>query len=539
MTVTEYLDRKKFEYRETRNEAIMNCPFCGDTEKKFAISLEDGAFNCLHLSKCGKKGSFVDFQRLLGDEPMKQKYENPTETTYTIPKIKVKSLSEPVLKYLQARGFTEKTIKRFQVGESNGKVMLPFIKNKIVVNAKYRNITDKHDMKMETGAEPCLFNHDNAKEELIITEGEFDAMALYEYGYNACSVPLGAGNHQWIDVEYEWLDKFKTIYFCFDNDKAGKEGLQKALVRLEEWDCKIVTLPYKDANECLINKISKEEIDQCFLNAKTITPATLAVPSDYLVDILDMFKNPDKFDGDRTFLPTLTHLLKGWREGEVTIWTGSNGAGKSTILNQNVLDLASRGLRICVASLEMPPKRYLKWAVQQYIKNDKPTDDQIIESIVWMTGKIFICNRADTIEPKTLLDLFKHTARKYGVNHFIIDSLSRIRLDNTNFYESQQDFISQLLNFSKKYSCHVHLVAHPRKGEKDSDEPGKVDIKGSGYIQDMADNIIRMTRVGDKEKEKVDFDARITVLKNREYGFLGGIDLEFDPVSKNFREVRK
>ena len=50
LSIVEYLQNKGLEYRKRGDEAVMNCPFCDDKERKFAINLKDGVYNCLHLS---------------------------------------------------------------------------------------------------------------------------------------------------------------------------------------------------------------------------------------------------------------------------------------------------------------------------------------------------------------------------------------------------------------------------------------------------------------------------------------------------------
>ncbi|QUP53554.1 hypothetical protein GO998_07135 [Ralstonia syzygii] len=60
-------------------------------------------------------------------------------------------------------------------------------------------------------AEPCLFGWHLIPEDIkavVITEGELDAASLYQYGVPALSVNQGAGNHQWIDSDFDRLERF-------------------------------------------------------------------------------------------------------------------------------------------------------------------------------------------------------------------------------------------------------------------------------------------------------------------------------------------
>jgi twinkle protein len=522
----------------------MNCPQCGDTENKFAVSLTTGAFNCLHLNNCGIKGSFFEFQKLMGDTPKSEKrdrFANPPAKKYTKPATEIKPPTPPVIAYLNKRGFTRETLDHFKVGAfDNDTAMLPYYRNGELINVKYRSITDKKKMRTETNAEPILFNRDQIYDNrLIICEGEYDAMALYYYGLDAVSVPMGAKNLQWIDTEWEYLETFDEIYLCFDMDQAGQEAARLVAARLGEWRCRIVRLPKKDANECLLAGVAIHGlIDQ----AETITPETLVSTLYFEEQVQDLFRLGPQLFGVPTAWEELNHKLKGWRGSEVTVWSGRNGSGKSTILNQHLIDMAQKGVKSCIFSGEMPPARYLRWAVVQHKENDAPSPAAIQSSLAWMNDKIFILNITNGVEPSKLLSDFEYAARRYGVTHFVVDSLMKVSLDMRDEYNAQKDFISSLCDFAQKFNVHVHVVAHPRKTFSDDDTPGKVDVKGSSHITDLAHNVIVLNRTTDEQREKVEkkgktlSDAQMYLKKNREFGIEGKIHLWFNEKTKRYRD---
>jgi len=54
---------------------------------------------------------------------------------------------------------------------------------------------------------------------------------------------------------------------------------------------------------------------------------------------------------------------------------------------------------------------------------------------------------------------------------------------------SQKTFVEKLKLVADDVQVHVHLVHHIRKGESEHDRPNKFDLKGSGAIADLADQI--------------------------------------------------
>ncbi len=63
---------------------------------------------------------------------------------------------------------------------------------------------------------------------------------------------------------------------------------------------------------------------------------------------------------------TKTHDSFAYREGEVTVYAGSNGGGKSLITGQIALHLVKQNQSVCIASFEMKPERTLQRMLRQF-----------------------------------------------------------------------------------------------------------------------------------------------------------------------------
>jgi len=543
MTVKDYLIKKEIVFEEKTRPSglqyIFNCPFCGEQDKSFAINAETGAYQCYHKNKCGKTGSFYNFQSELGDTPVFHKpviNNIKTNKIYKIPKIPKIKLSDKWIKYLtEERKLTLDTIQQFNLFCGiRGELCMPYYKDNKIVNALHRTIDKK--IWQEKQCEPTLYNINciKNKELLIITEGQFDCMSLVQYGMNnITSLPNGVSDLKWIENEWEFLKDFKEIFLVMDMDIAGQQAVKVIIERLGKWRCKSVQLPYKDINECLKNKLTNEELLSYFENAVEFKPNEIKNAGNFCEEVIDIINNPEKFKGEETGLPGLTSIIRGWRKGEVTIWTGQNHSGKTTILNQICLFLANRKTKTCVASLELRAARYLKWAICQALGEETPPENRIIEAFTWLNEWMFVLNIDDNVPASKIFELFEYVARRYGVEHFIIDSLMRVKLKGDDENRSQGEFVSDYTAFAKRFNVHCHLVAHPRKQQTDEDVPGKVDVKGSGDITNLADNVIVVYRNSENKKDEEEgYDTFLYIRKNREFGEIGKVGLVFDPVSK-------
>lgn len=453
-----------------------------------------------------------------------------------------------VMDYLTVtRKIPVSTLTAFQVGEEGRKMVFPFKRDGELIGWKKIGIDLKPDGKKDVitsaGSEPCLFGWQavpNDASEVFITEGEIDAMTVHSWGYPAMSVPFGGGGgnkQQWIDNDFEALQRFATIYLCLDHDEQGELAKREIVARLGAHRCKIVDLLYfKDANEALLAGMGAEFFADCVNDAHYLDPQELKPAHVFEKQVLDLFFPRA---GVPTGLPLALDRMNRFcfRPSELTIWTGINGHGKSMLLGQIMLDAVAAEQRVCIASMELPGARTLYRLVRQATAMREPSPAYINETMAWLGENLWIFDVLGSAKTDRILEVFRYAARRYGIQHFVIDSLMKCGIASDD-YRAQKSFVEALCDFKSEYGVHVHLVAHPRKGESESAKPDKMDVKGAGEVIDMADSILSVFRNKKKEEEveKDDPDERLmnspdsilTCHKQRNGEWEGKIGLWFD-----------
>ena len=426
----------------------------------------------------------------------------------------------------------------YQVGEyrdkKNNRDMMVFssIRDGEIIRNKCIGIdrpNGRKEMFVTPNSEPCLFGWHVVPQNarcVAIFEGEIDAITAHQYEiifFNSdtqteepigmLSVPMGGGaghKQDWINHEFERLKAYNRIYLVMDSDETGQEAEREIIARLGRERCWVVQLPFKDMNECLQKGSTKEEIQTCFDEARTLDPEELVSISHYLQNIKDLFetkKNPQL--ADTSLKQQKQGYLLPWnvkdsdlrfRPDELSVWTGINGHGKSQLLGHIVLHCLTQGAKVCIASLEMKPANLGERLFRQISGLRYPAEETMNKISSVLENKLFLFDRVGTVSIDNLLEIFKYARRKYGVDIFVIDSLMKCGMEESD-YDGQKVFMDKICDFKNEYNCHVHLVAHPRKQEDEYSPPGKMDIKGSGCITDLADNAFSVWRNKVKEEK--------------------------------------
>lgn len=447
---------------------------------------------------------------------------------YTRPaKPKCQTPKSGVRAWLNDRGIADATIEAFKIGEqiNGGKTiaLFPYLRDGELVNCKYRDIADKRGMRQEKDAEPCLFGWhliDPKVRTVAITEGEIDAMTLHQAGIPALSVNAGAGNFQWLESDWERLERFSEILVAFDADEAGEKGAKEAIRRLGADRCKRLVFPgHKDANEYLQAGACGEDFWHATKDARPQDPEELRQAAEYIDRVKAMF-----YPGESDARDPVLRLDKDqdyfeFRPGELTVWTGINGHGKSLMLAQVMLGLIQQGERFCVFSGEMTPERQVKRLVKQSTGLDRPTPDYIGAVGQWLRDRVWLFDLVGSAKLDRLLEVFAYANKRYGIRHFVIDSLMMLDIpeDGPGAISAQKLAIQKMCNFAKRNGSHVHLVAHPRKASDEKAAPGKLDVSGAAAITNGADNVFTVWSARKDESEPLtdEPDAKLILNKQR------------------------
>ena len=438
----------------------------------------------------------------ISEPEMKKKYTQPKK-----PKTSTTSENE-VVKYLRSRGIGEVVIKAFQIeqGTLKGKpaIVFPFIRNGQAIQYKTLMIertNGKKDMHVEAGCEPCLFGWQVMSNKkmpyIIICEGEIDAMSFAQYGFPALSVPFGGGDkgkQAWIETEYANLSRFENIILAMDMDEEGQTGAKAIAERLGVDRCRIAVLPLKDCNECLTSNISKDQIKTALHNAKFLDREEIKSPIEFRQQVLDRMLNPQEKKGMET---PWKKLNKDFTFGysELTIVNGVNGHGKSDIANQMAIHAGFNNHPVMIFSMELQSDILLERLVRQCTGSKSPPEGYINDALDQMHEKVWIVDSkaSGKLRADSVLNLIEYGYRRYGTKLFIIDSLMKCGIDEDD-HNAQKRFVDQLCEFKRDKQVHIILVTHSRKGESEEKITNKMDVRGSGAIIDLADNIIIVWR---------------------------------------------
>lgn len=541
------------------------CPFCHGGEHKdrdtFALNVETGLYNCKR-SNCGEQGGLKQLCEKLGVpwetkqyEPRKRKekqYKKPEVTPEPV-------ISSKIAEYLKKRKLSQETIKLLQISEIDGKIAFPYYENGDLVAIKYRYQKQDGGWKgfaMEPGGKLVFWAMDMCSPDmpLVITEGEFDAAVCWECGIQAVSLPNGCNSFDCVDLCWDWLQKFSTFYIWTDFDEGGIKARNELIKRLGTAKCLIVEHgKYKDANEVLYHQ-GKDGVVACISKAQ-------AIPLQGLKNLADL---PEYDPGNDIVVASSIAKVNGamnggYRMGEVSIWTGVNSSGKSTLLGQELLNAIENGFNVCAYSGELPDRVFRYWVdlqaagpnyiTQEQVKNRTITkvNKEIIGPIRnWYRGRFWLYDNQTIVAQDEILDVFEYAYRRHGCKVFMVDNLMSLALGSgseSNFYVKQADFIGQCKSFAQRFNVHVNIVAHPRKIKK-GDTVGKDDVGGSGNITNWADNVFEVRRLSQKEiaalgekpeTKGLPIKSTLSILKNR---FMGKQDiaifLGFEEKSKRF-----
>lgn len=229
----------------------------------------------------------------------------------------------------------------------------------------------------------------------------------------------------------------------------------------------------------------------------------------FIDEIKEDLKNPKP--DNKCFMPwQVAQSSFHFRPGEVTVYAGGNGGGKSLITGQVALSLIKQKQKVCIASFEMKPMKTIYRMLRQFVGEDLESifikDKEVMyEKALQRFNKftdnhLWLYDQQGTVTTPQIVAVTRYCAVELGIQHMFIDSLMKC-MQAEDDYNAQKAFVDQLTAIARDHNMHIHLVHHIRKLGNQEIMPSKTDLKGTGAIADQVDNVLLMHRNKQKEHD--------------------------------------
>ena len=445
---------------------------------------------------------------------------------------------------LDDRKISLKTAKAFGVLSSPNKHVYPYYNNNEVVATKTRVIDTKEFYSGGDFEGTGLFGQhlyrNTGGKYLTITEGECDAMAVYEiFGgkWSVVSLKRGCASAvKDIRESIEFVEAYDNVVLAFDNDDAGQKAARKVARILKPNKTKIMSFPtgFKDAND-MLKQGKFEEFTKAWWESNTYTPSGILELSSKKNDWLqreDKESVPYPWQG-------LNDKLYGMRKGELVTLTGGTGLGKSSVTrelehwlikntrdNVGIVALEENWLRTAdgIISIEANDRLYLTEKRNNYSNEQLETlFDNVIED-----GRVFIHAHLGATNIDEIFSKLRYIIVGCECEWVIVDHLHMLVNVMTEGDERRgiDSLMNRLRSLVEETGVGMILVSHLRRaaGEKGHEQGIEVSLshlKGSQGISQLSDCVIALERNQQAEDPEEANTTRVRVLKSRYTGDTG------------------
>ena len=434
---------------------------------------------------------------------------------------------------IRSRKITESTCKKFNVRVDAGPVIrFPYYSSagRVVAykerpQSKEFHWTGKNEDKQLFGQQ--LFGKGKT---IVITEGEFDALAVWQARPNwpVVSVPNGAqGAKKALSLQLDYLMRFDEIILMFDNDDAGITASEECVQLFPPNKVFIAPLAqYKDACEA-VQAGDTDAIRQAVWNKHSYCPKSI-IDGRNLFDLVSTPLHGRDADYPYSQLNTVTG---GLRLGELVTITAGSGTGKSTLCGEIAVSLIKQQQNVGYIALEESVKRtglrLMTVAANKplHLNNEIPKED--FESAFRDTlgsSHVYLRDGFGSVDPDSLLNDIRFLVMNHEVKWIVLDHLSILLSGNESNDERKliDIVMTKLRSFVEETGIGMILISHLRrvqgdKGHEDGASVSLGQLRGSHSIAQLSDLVVALQRDISSGENR----AELVVLKNRFNGQTG------------------
>ena len=240
----------------------------------------------------------------------------------------------------------------------------------------------------------------------------------------------------------------------------------------------------------------------------------------------------------QTDLSGLDELTGGFRAGELVVFTGGTGHGKTLLVQQTRRRACSDGYHSLFCSGEMlAPQLFAReLAASAHVKPSKMRLPHRLTEQDWhglVAAASHQCTRCQILDRELALAMIRRIARRLkgreGLELLIVDYDELVTAPGKDEFEQQRNIVRGLKSLAMELGCVAILVSQLRKpltGE-DARRPTLAGLYGSGAKAKHASCVVFVDRPFVRDLKGDETEARVIVLKHRD-GRVGRVEATFN-----------
>ena len=452
---------------------------------------------------------------------------------------------------IPSRRLTLETCRKYGITSNRGWAVFPGLNaDGILVSQKTMGIHKKKIKQYGDPKDVVLFGRHLFKAggpRVVVTEGEWDAPSLYQVlctksEWPVVSITKGASNNDdatkvvnEIRRNFDWLNSFDEVVFCFDNDEAGQKSAKAAAALFPPGKAYVTALTLNDPSDYLQANKTKELYKEVWGSPSWRPDGIVSVDSvDISLDIGDVLTYSSR---------KMTAKMLGRKLGTMSLVVSGTGSGKTTWVREELLHDVRNGTSVgCMfleetprdtllelAGMEMgiPVRRILTQRALQQIDPKIPAefkdnlDDTVLAQVVGEIKKkpINLYDHFGSAKASDILSNIEYMVTGLGCKAIILDHLSLVQVEVDDI-RGLENFVKELQHMTKRLDAHFFIISQLSQSEGNkSYEEGKMpsikNIRGSQMIPACMDEILSLTRNQQAEDEEDRNIVNIHSLKGR------------------------
>ena len=430
----------------------------------------------------------------------------------------------------------------------DGRIRFPYyeISTGKLIGFKYRNIeeekkTKKKSIKTLNGDMFSVFGLQvkGTNKVLILTEGETDTMA-WKQALPECTV-WGIPGAQHVErsltrVLEKALLNYEKIVIAFDNDEAGREGLDVALAMLPPIKTYTVEYPSgcKDACDVLLSGGAKG-LKECIKNATQVKPQDIIGDDELIERAMELSENTGNLFGETTGYPELDELIGGWTPGMVAMLAGDTGTGKTSFSLQLVHKLVRNGKNVFFIPLEMTPEQVMLKLVEMELHRavisdphaEQPPREMKLAAMRLITKHVKFLNKFGALSNEYLTQQIEIATLAYKSDVVVLDHITAAATANGGGWAEIDQMVYSLKASALQHRIAILIVSHVNKMGQ-AKRPTADMLRGSASLKQAVDVVLLIHR-----NHKEGYTELWTGKVDRFIGRMGKVLFEY----KNFEFV--